>query len=100
MPILDLATHSAYYVTVSELAEYWAVNRQQIQKRIQSGSLDAIRLGARSYRVRTQAALEFERTSTVASVPAATPAREPLVDASKLAHRNGLRRITGGKNDG
>ena len=55
MPIRDLATHSAPYVTIAELAEYWAVSRQQIYKRIESGALEAIRLGARLYRVRAAA---------------------------------------------
>jgi excisionase family DNA binding protein len=65
MPIVDLFTHEAQFVTVGELAEYWAVSRQQIYKRIESGSLPAIRLGSRLYRVRTRAALEFERQASV-----------------------------------
>ena len=44
MAIRDLATHQAQYVTIAELAEYWAVSRQQIYKRIESGGLEAIRL--------------------------------------------------------
>ena len=65
MPIVDLATHEAQFVTVGELAEYWGVSRQQIYKRIESGFLPAIRLGSRLYRVRRQAALEFERQASV-----------------------------------
>jgi excisionase family DNA binding protein len=65
MQIVDLATHPAQFVTVAELAKYWAVSRQQIHKRIESGALAAIRLGSRLYRVRTQAALEFERQASV-----------------------------------
>ena len=61
MPIRDLATHQSTYVTVPELAEYWAVSRQQIYKRIEVGDLAAIRLSPRLYRVRTAAALQFER---------------------------------------
>ena len=40
MSIKDLATHSARYVTVAQLAEYWAVSRRQILKRIESGARD------------------------------------------------------------
>ena len=65
MPIRDLATHAAPYVTIAELAEYWAVSRQQIYKRIESGALEAIRLGARLYRVRAAVALEYERRATI-----------------------------------
>ena len=65
MAIRDLAAHPAPYVTIAELAEYWAVSRQQIYKRIDSGALNAIRLGARLYRVRTTAALQYEQRATV-----------------------------------
>jgi excisionase family DNA binding protein len=61
MRIRDLATHPMRYVTIAELAEYWAVSCQQIYKRIDSGALEAIQLGSRLYRVRTTAALEHER---------------------------------------
>jgi len=74
MPIVNLSTHPAQYVTVGELAEYWGVSRQQIHKRIESGTLAAIRLGARLYRVRTVSALEFERQASVcAERPGALP---------------------------
>ena len=65
MPIRDLAAHPAHYVTVADLAEYWAVSRQQIYKRIESGALAAVRFGSRLYRVRTSAALEYERSARV-----------------------------------
>ena len=65
MPIRDLAAHRAHYVTVAELAEYWAVSRQQIYKRIESGALASIRLGSRLYRVPTCAAREYERRASV-----------------------------------
>ena len=65
MPIRDLAAHPARYVTIAELAEYWAVSRQQIYKRIESGALEAIQLGSRLYRVRTAAALEYEQRAMV-----------------------------------
>jgi excisionase family DNA binding protein len=65
MPIRDLAAHPARYVTIAELAEYWAVSRRQIYKRIESGALGAIRLGSRLYRVNVQAALDYERRASV-----------------------------------
>ena len=65
MPIRDLAAHPARFVTIAELAEYWAVSRQQIYKRIESGALEAIQLGSRLYRVRTAAALEYEQRAMV-----------------------------------
>ncbi len=61
MRIHDLASHPTRFVTIAELAEYWAVSCQQIYKRIDSGALEAIQLGSRLYRVRTTAALEYER---------------------------------------
>ena len=67
MPIRDLASHQARYVTIAELAEYWGVSRQQIYKRIDSGALEAIQLGSRLVRVRTSAALEYERSARVGS---------------------------------
>ena len=65
MPIRQLDSHQAYYVTVAELAEYWGVSRQQIYKRIDSGALQAIQLGSRLVRVHTTAALEYERRARV-----------------------------------
>ncbi len=61
MPIRELNSHPEHYVTVGELADYWAVSRQQIYKQIESGALVALRLGPRLYRVPTTAAIEFER---------------------------------------
>jgi excisionase family DNA binding protein len=61
MLITNLDTHTASYVSVAELAAYWDVTRQLVYKHIQSGSLPAIRLGPRCFRVRTRDAVEFER---------------------------------------
>ena len=65
MPIRDLATHPRRYLTVAELAEYWAVSRQQIYKRIESGALATIRFGARCYRIPIRSALAFEDRAQV-----------------------------------
>ena len=92
MPIRDLVSHQARYVTIAELAEYWGVSRQQIYKRIDSGALEAIQLGSRLVRVRTVAALEYERSARVGSAArvndAATSSR-----MDKLPNTVGLKRV-------
>lgn len=99
MAIRNLATHPAHYVTVGELAEYWAVSRQQIYMRIESGSLSAIRLGSRLYRVRTQAALEFERRASVSGLFAddkagrGAPVHKTPPAADKLPKKVGLQNV-------
>jgi excisionase family DNA binding protein len=100
MPIRDLAAHPAQYVTIAELAEYWAVSRQQIYKRIESGGLEAIRLGLRLYRVRTRAALEYERRAAV-TVAARENSNQPSKTDSthwrdKLPPKIGLQRVRKG----
>ena len=82
MPIRDLASHPARYVTIAELAEYWGVSRQQIYKRIDSGALEAIQLGSRLVRVRAAAALEYERNARVGA--AATGARNGDQGATRV----------------
>lgn len=62
MPI-DLKTHVSAYVTVGELAEYWAVSRRQIYRQIQSGELLALKFGPRLWRVSAESARRLERTS-------------------------------------
>jgi excisionase family DNA binding protein len=97
MAIRDLASHTAHYVTVTELAEYWAVSRQQIYKRIESGALDAICLGSRLYRVRTAAAVEYERRASVngagrkSQVPPVTS--RPASPSDKFPRKIGLQRV-------
>jgi excisionase family DNA binding protein len=88
MPIRDLASHQARYVTIAELAEYWGVSRQQIYKRIDSGALEAIQLGSRLVRVRTTAALEYERNARVGS--AIDHSKDP---AGKLPKSIGPKRV-------
>jgi excisionase family DNA binding protein len=95
LAIRDLATHDSHYVTVAELAQYWAVSRRQIYKRIESGALDAIRLGSRLYRVRTRAALEYERRVSVTSTEPTAMRPTPKMLSAKLPARTGLRRVIG-----
>jgi excisionase family DNA binding protein len=64
-PLRNLKTHPGAYVTPGELAEYWLVNRRQIYKQIDAGTLPAIRLGPRLWRVRTADAIEFERAANM-----------------------------------
>jgi excisionase family DNA binding protein len=97
MAIRDLATHTTQFVTVAELAEYWGVSRQQIYKRIESGALDAICLGARLYRVRTRTALDYEQRASVnrssdSAVQKQVPARV-AAGSDKLPGRIGPQRI-------
>ena len=70
MVINNLNTHSASYVTVAELAEYWDVTRQLVYKHIESGLLPAMRLGPRCVRVRTRDAIEFEKLLSSKSISA------------------------------
>ncbi len=92
MPIRDLTSHQARYVTIAELAEYWGVSRQQIYKRIDSGALEAIQLGSRLVRVRTAAALEFEQQ---ARVGAGAPVTDEAIASrtGKLPKAIGLKRV-------
>ena len=97
MPIRDLAAHTARYVTVQELADYWAVSRQQIYKRIESGALESIRLGTRLYRVRTSAALEYERRASINGASRETfsgPTTIPASQTVTLPSKIGLQRVS------
>lgn len=91
MAIRDLASHQARYVTIAELAEYWGVSRQQIYKRIDSGALEAIQLGSRLVRVRTTAALEYERRARVD--PARDRGDAMALPTEKLPKTIGLKRV-------
>lgn len=59
MAILDLSSHARPFVSIRELAQYWGVTRHQLYKQIDAGTLPAVRLGARLYRIRTADALRF-----------------------------------------
>ena len=63
MSIRDLSTHPLAYVSVGELASYWRISRKQIYKQIDAGTLPAIRLGPRLFRIRTCVAREFEENA-------------------------------------
>ena len=65
MPIEHLASHSAAYVSVTELADYWRVDRHQIYKFIDIGGLRAIRLGPRVYRIAVKDAIAFEHDARI-----------------------------------
>jgi excisionase family DNA binding protein len=65
--ISNLARHKDKYVTVAQLAEYWQVSRKQIYKHIDAGTLEAIRLGPRLYRIQTAGALDFEERAQIGS---------------------------------
>jgi excisionase family DNA binding protein len=59
MAILDLSSHPRPFVSIRELAQYWGLSRHALYKQIDAGTLPAVRLGARLYRVRTADALRF-----------------------------------------
>jgi excisionase family DNA binding protein len=65
--IIDLSRHPDQYVTVQQLARYWGVSRKQIYKQIEAGTLPALRLGPRLYRIRTEDALRFEGLARIRS---------------------------------
>ena len=69
--ILDLSTHPEPYVSVGGLAEYWGVSRKQIYKQLDAGTLKAIRLGPRLYRIHTSDAREFEERARLVPCQAA-----------------------------
>jgi excisionase family DNA binding protein len=77
MPFRDLSTHTVAYVSVGELATYWRISRKQIYKQIDAGTLPAIRLGPRLFRIRTCIAREFEERARMApaQMPPPAPAR-------------------------
>ena len=59
MAILDLSSHPRPFVSIRELAQYWGLSRHALYKQIDAGTLPAVRLGARLYRIRTADALRF-----------------------------------------
>jgi excisionase family DNA binding protein len=59
MAILDLSNHARPFVSIRELTQYWGVSRHELYKQIDAGTLPAVRLGPRLFRVRTADALRF-----------------------------------------
>jgi excisionase family DNA binding protein len=57
--IQDLSTHPRPFVSVRELCQYWGLSRHELYKQIEAGTLPAVRLGPRLYRVRTADAVRF-----------------------------------------
>jgi excisionase family DNA binding protein len=92
MGISNLKNHSASYVTVAELAEYWEVTRQLVYKHIQTGLLPAMRLGPRCFRVRTTDAIDFERllSSKSSSIPGSNGGRTSSIQLIRQPRRNGF----------
>jgi excisionase family DNA binding protein len=63
MAIEALSTHPRPFVSIRELADYWDVSRHAIYKQIDAGTLPAVRLGPRLYRIRTIDAIDFARSA-------------------------------------
>jgi hypothetical protein len=61
--IIDLQTHHEPYVTTADLAAYWRVNRKQIYKQINAGTLRAVRHSPRLMHISTADAIRFEETA-------------------------------------
>jgi excisionase family DNA binding protein len=59
MAIVELSSHPRPFVSIRELAQYWGVSRHDLYKQIDAGTLPAVRLGSRLYRVRTADAVRF-----------------------------------------
>ena len=75
--ISRLDDHPSPYVTVSDLAEYWAVSRKQIYKHIELGTLTALRFGPRLLRIQTSEARRFEREARMIPLDEHEHARPP-----------------------
>lgn len=73
VPIADLATHPAPYLTIGELADYWNVSRNQIRRYVLSGEVPALRLGPNLCRIPTSAAFQFERRARITPVNRSQP---------------------------
>jgi excisionase family DNA binding protein len=65
--IANLQTHPHAYITTSDLAVYWGVNRKQLYKQIDAGTLTAMRLG-RILRISTVEAIRFEAIAKMSRV--------------------------------
>jgi excisionase family DNA binding protein len=60
-PLTDLVAYAGAFLTAGQLADYWGVSRKHILKLIETGCLESIRLGPKTYRIRVHAVIEFER---------------------------------------
>jgi len=60
--LFDLATHSGFYVTVTDLARYWKVSVDTVYRDIKKGALRAYRVGSSGkIRVRVEDARRYGR---------------------------------------
>lgn len=84
--ITRLEDHPEPFVTVGQLARYWAVSRKQIYKQIEGGTLTAVRFGPRLLRIKTSEALRFEREAKMTPDPQTRPVRvgPPAAKSAKM----------------
>jgi excisionase family DNA binding protein len=61
--LTDLQAYPGTFVTVRQLSDYWNVSRKHVLKLIESGHLEAVRLGPKTHRVSVHSAVAFERRS-------------------------------------
>jgi excisionase family DNA binding protein len=66
MAIENLESHPSRYVSVFDLMQYWGLSRYALYKQIDAGTLPAIRLGPRLYRIHANDALMFQRSANLA----------------------------------
>jgi excisionase family DNA binding protein len=59
--LTNLDSYASPFITVRQLSEYWNVSRKHVLKLIQTGRLESIRFGPKTYRIPVQAARAFER---------------------------------------
>jgi len=67
MTIQTLSNHPRPFVSIRELAEYWAISRHALYKQLDAGTLIAVRLGPRLYRIRTTDAVDFALSARLRS---------------------------------
>ena len=65
MAIVNLGSHPFVWVTVRELADYWRVSVACVLEQIASGGIEAIQIRPGIFRVRTDAAMDFEQRGRV-----------------------------------
>ena len=78
-PRRTVKSQHAPFLTPSQLAACWGIDQKEIVRRIESGELQALRFGARLFRVRTADALAYEKQHHLGTSPrggGAKPARE------------------------
>jgi excisionase family DNA binding protein len=83
--LTDLLAYAGAFLTVGQLADYWGVSRKHILKLIETGCLESIRLGPKTYRVRVHTVIAFERRNERRRIVGVGPHGEKVPDQSTQA---------------